>query len=131
MANAQAALGVMYQQGEVVKQDLSQAFDLYQKAAMQNNAEAQALLGTMYCEGEGVTQNTETAKQWFRKAADNGHTLAPLLLGTIYMKEQGVEGSANMLKWCEDFAQKQVKDKDAEFACKVLKRAKELEKTKK
>ena len=132
-AEAQYGLGLLYFNGTGTTQDKSKAFDLFRKSADQGIANAQALLGSMYRDGNGVQKNTETAMQWYRKAADNGHTLAALLFATMYMKEeQGIVGLPNILKWCEDFAQKQVKDKDAEFACKELQKAQiELEEIRK
>ena len=71
-ALAQARLGLMYTQGEGVRQDYTKARQWYEKAANQGKASAQYNLGVMYYEGEGVRQNIATAKEFFGKACDNG-----------------------------------------------------------
>ena len=71
-AEAQYNLGVMYANGQGVRQDYTQAVQWYRKAAEQGLAEAQYNLGVMYAKGEGVRQNYKIAKGWFGKACDNG-----------------------------------------------------------
>ena len=71
-AAAQFNLGVMYEDGQGVRQDYAQAVQWYRKAAEQGLAEAQYNLGVMYAKGEGVRQNYKIAKGWFGKACDNG-----------------------------------------------------------
>ena len=72
-ADAQSNLGVMYERGEGVRQDYTQARHWYEKAAKQGNAMAQSNLGVMYERGEGVRENSATAKEWFGKSCDNGY----------------------------------------------------------
>ncbi|MFU2077518.1 tetratricopeptide repeat protein [Avibacterium endocarditidis] len=71
-AKAQYNLGVMYKNGQGVKQDDFQAVKWYQKAAEQGNAQAQAMLGAMYTLGQGVKQDRNLAKMWAGKACENG-----------------------------------------------------------
>ncbi len=71
-AAAQYNLGVMYDNGQGVRQDDAQAVQWYRKAAEQGIAEAQYNLGVMYDNGQGVRQNYKIAKEWFGKACDNG-----------------------------------------------------------
>ncbi|MDY4595082.1 MAG: tetratricopeptide repeat protein [[Pasteurella] aerogenes] len=70
--NAQFNLGLMYANGQGVRQDYLQAVKWYQQAAEQGLAEAQVTLGIKYELGEGVRQNSATAKMWIGKACDNG-----------------------------------------------------------
>lgn len=56
-AGAQAKLGELYVEGQVVPQDYKKAFEWYSKAANQGNSEAQNNLGAMYALGQGVEQN--------------------------------------------------------------------------
>ena len=72
-ANAQGLLGIMYIQGQGVRQDYVQARQWFAKAAEQGNAEAQSLLGMMYEEGLGVRQDYAQAKEFFGKACDEGY----------------------------------------------------------
>ena len=72
-ASAQYNLGVMYENGEGVKQDYFKAKEWYTKAAEQGDASAQYRLGGMYSLGRGVRQDYFKAKEWFGKACDNGN----------------------------------------------------------
>ena len=72
-ANVQFNLGVMYANGQGVKQDDVEAVKWYRKAAEQGNANAQMILGTVYFLGKGVQFNKALAKEWFGKACDNGY----------------------------------------------------------
>ncbi len=75
-ATAQFQLGALYYQGKSVRQDYSQAFLWYRRAAQQGNVEAQYSLGNMYLMGEGIGQDDYEAKQWYEKAAAQGHESA-------------------------------------------------------
>ena len=70
---AQTILGVMYRDGDGVRQDYQRAVEWYTKAAGQGFAEAQYNLGAMYYNGQGVSQNKSTAKRYFGQACDNGY----------------------------------------------------------
>ena len=70
-ASAQFNLGVMYYDGQGVKQDYFKAVEWYQKAAEQGDASAQFNLGFMYDEGRGVKQDYSKAKEYFGLACDN------------------------------------------------------------
>ncbi|HFC6390643.1 TPA: tetratricopeptide repeat protein, partial [Neisseria lactamica] len=71
-AAAQFNLGVMYENGQGVRQDYVQAVQWYRKASEQGDAQAQFNLGVMYAEGQGVRQDYVEAVKWFRQAADQG-----------------------------------------------------------
>ena len=73
-AGAQLDLGWMYQNGDDVLQDDSEAVKWYRKAAEQGLASAQCNLGMMFMEGRGVARDKEEALHWFRKAARKGHS---------------------------------------------------------
>ena len=72
-AKAQLYLGWMYDNGQGVRQDYTQAVQWYRKAAEQGDAEAQYNLGLMYYKGEGVRQDLALAQEWFGKACQNGN----------------------------------------------------------
>lgn len=72
-SEAQAKLGELYVEGEVVPQNYKKAFEWFSKAAQQGNSQAQLIVGMMYFKGEGVQQNNELAEKWLRKAAENGN----------------------------------------------------------
>ena len=75
-ANSQSYLGLLYLNGEGVKQDYKKAILWYEKAATQGDVAAQSNLGNMYANGEGVRQDKKRGKEWFGKACDNGFQMA-------------------------------------------------------
>ena len=89
-ADAQQALGSVYNDGEVVRQDFAKARFWYEKAAMQEHALAQALLGILYLKGQGVSQDYSKSFYWFKKSSDNGYFKATVLLGMQYENGYGV-----------------------------------------
>jgi hypothetical protein len=76
-ASAQYILGIMYEYGEGVSQDMVQAMYWYRKAAEQGLSDAQFFLGAIYYNGEkGITKDYSQAIFWLRKAAEQGDTHA-------------------------------------------------------
>jgi len=82
-AEAQYNLGVMFDQGASVEQDLAQAARWYRKAAEQGFVDAQTNLGMMYYRGEGVPADLNEASKWLQRAADMGDLEAANLLEQI------------------------------------------------
>lgn len=80
---AQYNLGVLYDEGAGVEQDLAVAADWYRKAAEQGFIDAQTNLGTMYYYGQGVARDYHAAAHWFQLAADQGDTEASKYLSKI------------------------------------------------
>jgi TPR repeat protein len=88
---AQYNLGVMYDQGASVDQDLCKAASWYRKAAEQGFIDAQTNLGMMYYRGDGVTGDHTEAARWFQLAADKGDTEATTWLERI-TRERSLTG---------------------------------------
>jgi len=63
----------MYQKGQGVAKDDTQAVSWFRKAAEQGYPNAQYNLGVRYQEGKGVPKDEAQAKEWFRKAAAQGN----------------------------------------------------------
>jgi TPR repeat protein len=80
---AQYNLGVMYDEGTNVAQDLGKAADWYRRAAEQGFVDAQANLGMMYYQGQGVSYDLKQAAHWLQLAADKGDTEALEILQRI------------------------------------------------
>ena len=89
-AYAQHNLGVMYENGEGVPENDTEAVRWYRKAADQGLSNAQYNLGVMLDLGNGVPENDTEAVKWFRKAADQGHAKAQSNLGVMYATGEGV-----------------------------------------
>ncbi|MEN9912495.1 MAG: hypothetical protein RI956_939 [Pseudomonadota bacterium] len=81
------------------KQDYQTAFNYYQKAAAQGDANAQCNLGYMYdVNGRGVIKNESIAVEWYTKAAAKGHIEAQKNLSLIYEKNIKVQKEAEFQK---------------------------------
>jgi len=72
-AQAQHNLASMYNKGEGVGADDSEAAKWYLLAAKQGVSSAQYNLGNAYRNGEGVNQDYSEAKKWYLLAAEQGH----------------------------------------------------------
>ena len=68
-------LGVMYVEGQGVREDYHKARELYKKACDMKNGFACNNLGALYGKGQGVKQNRSIAKQYYGKACDLGNQL--------------------------------------------------------
>ncbi len=68
-AEAQYRLGLVYQNGQGVPQDYSEAMNLYRMAVEQGHSGAMNNLGFMYYQGQGVPQDDVRAHLWFSLAA--------------------------------------------------------------
>jgi TPR repeat protein len=89
-ANAEFQLGVLYNEGKVVPQDIEEAVRLFRSAADKGLVEAQYHLGLMYTDGLGVPSDAEESAKWFRKSADQGFAQGQTNLGTMYVTGTGV-----------------------------------------
>jgi len=65
-------LGVLYLDGEIVKQDDKKAFNYFSYAAERGDAGSQFYVGVFYKEGRIVKQSDDEARYWLEAAADQG-----------------------------------------------------------
>ena len=86
-AVAQAELGLRYQQGEGVVQDVKKAFYWFKKAAEQGNPIGLEEVGTAYYRGDGVAHDNQKAIYWWKQAAEKDKSSAMWWLGYIYSRE--------------------------------------------
>ena len=89
-ADAQVALGMMYEAGDGVPRDLDLAAGLYRLAAEQGNALGEYALAELYARGRGVPRDDARAVRWFRAAAEQGEPAAQFRLGYYYEHGLGV-----------------------------------------
>lgn len=89
-ATAQNRLGLLYNQGHGVPQNLLLAKQWFEKAAEQGDAGAQVNLGTLYLLGQGALESDQMALFWFRRAAEQQEMLAFAKLGFMYEHGRGV-----------------------------------------
>jgi TPR repeat protein len=87
---AQYKLGLMYNNGEGVKQDFGEAFRWFHRAAAQGYAPAQRSLGVKFEKGQGVKRNYGEAVRWYRHGAEQGDAAAQYRLGRMYVLGRGI-----------------------------------------
>jgi uncharacterized protein len=90
LAAAQYDLGLMYNNGQGVPQDDTQAFSWYQKAANQGYGDGQYRIGLAYYAGRGVAKDGVNAAAWFGKSANQRNGLAQSMLGVCNDEGFGV-----------------------------------------
>lgn len=78
----------MYEKGDGVEQNWSQAVAMYQMAAEKGDAQGQFNLAWCYYNGKGVNKNLKEATKWFQKAADQGNEGARKWLNTMAMRNE-------------------------------------------
>jgi len=88
---AQNNLGVMYLDGKVVPQNMSEAVRYLSLAAASGSSLGQNNLGGLYREGKGVPRDYVLAARWFTAAAGQGNGAAMYNLGLMYELGQGVK----------------------------------------
>ena len=127
-AAAQSYLGVMYYNGQGVKQDYKKAKEWFEKAAAQGNANAQLFLGSVYRNGiisrnnlGNISlkqyQDSQKAKEWFEKAAAQNQSHAQHELGVMYSKGEGIKQDKKVAK--EWF--KKACDNKVQKSCRIYK----------
>ncbi|MBI3775812.1 MAG: sel1 repeat family protein [Gammaproteobacteria bacterium] len=87
---AELMLAMLYEFGDIVKEDQREAVKWYSKAAERGVTEAQARLGIAYMFGRGVERDDEKSLELFRKSASHGHEGAQSSLGIMYEFGRGV-----------------------------------------
>lgn len=99
-AEALFDLAVMYDNGDGVERDTTQALKWYQEAAEQGLAKAQFNLAVLYFTGDGVVKDDGQAVKWFRRSAEQGIVASQHNLGAFYEKGIGVKSDiASAIQW--------------------------------
>lgn len=102
-AHAALQLGMLYQKGQIVKQDMKKALEYYLKAAELGNVTAQCMAGLLYSQGkDGIEQDRRKAFNLYRRAAERGYDTAQLYLAFGYVSgDGGVKDYAKGLEWLQ------------------------------
>ncbi|MBI3822015.1 MAG: sel1 repeat family protein, partial [Planctomycetes bacterium] len=93
---AQTQLGLQFEEGRDVNQNLDEAVRWYTRSAEAGFVLAQYRLGWMYEGGRGVTQDLGPALRWYREAAEQGYVAAQFNLARMH--EEGRGTSADIIE---------------------------------
>lgn len=85
-ALAQFRTGYLYERGDGVARDYTEAMRLYRLSAAQGNPVAQFRIGYLYEKGWGVAQDDDQVMQWYEKAAAQGNQPAGSRLAVLKVK---------------------------------------------
>ena len=98
-AETQFQMGLLYFNGQNVRQDYVMARRWFEKAAAQNHPESQKNLGVIYAQGYGVQQDYNIARQWWEQAAAQNHSGAQVYLGCLYANGHGIPRNYKLAKY--------------------------------
>lgn len=84
---AQSLLGLIYEHGYGIPQDLNKSASWYQLASLSGDREAEYRLGLLYLDGLGVPRNRMKAAEYFGLAAEKGQPKAAYNLGLFYLED--------------------------------------------
>ena len=97
---AQFHLGFMYDFGEGIPENDSEAVKWWHRAAGQGHRSSQVMLGIKYREGAGVRQDFALAAELLRRAAVQGDGQAEMLLGYMHLYGEGMrQDNAAAVNW--------------------------------
>jgi len=83
-ARSRFNLGVLYEHGKGVDQDIKQAVVWYRQAAKTGFADAQFSLANILMKGAGpVEKNIDEGLMWYLQAADAGHIQSQFIVGSL------------------------------------------------
>jgi TPR repeat protein len=90
-ADAIYALGLLYETGKAGQKDLTQAMNLYRKAAEAGSQpDAEYAVGRMILRGRGVPRDAPEGVKWLKRAAGHNQVAAQYMLGASYEAGWGV-----------------------------------------
>ena len=125
-ADAQYNLGMCYEKGDGVKENIKKAMDLYQSSAIQGYSKAQCRLGFFYKKGFGIERNNEKAALWYHKAAEQGLAEAQYSYGIYCELGHGVEKEKTIVyDYMDDTEEQEIKAKNEANGIKWIRKAAE------
>lgn len=99
LAPAQATLGMMFAEGEIIPKNQVEAVKWLKKSAEQGIKVAQYNLGLSYYHGTGVPKNDVEAMMWLRRAAKQGYKEAQSSLSFLYWEDGGHKNLIKAYLW--------------------------------
>ncbi len=105
-SDSQYQLGLLYQTGNGVEENIYQAIHWLTRAANANNVQAQYALAMLYRENASKPDDEKKAVNWYRRAAQAGHADAQYSLGLLYANGDMVQQNVELAKkWFSQSAQ--------------------------
>ena len=102
IAYAMFGIGAMYDSGDYLEQDYTQAKDWYERAVYLGCSMAMTNIGNLYYHGHGVDQDYAKSLEWYEKAVYLGYSTAMSNIGNLYYYGHGVDQDyAKSLEWYE------------------------------
>ena len=98
---AQIALGYYYETGAIASGTLTQAIDLYRKAAQQGDPLASWILGRHLYLGNGVPRDLDAAQKWLRMSADQNNAYGAYYYGRL-LADKDTTKAAKLYKIAAD-----------------------------
>lgn len=93
-------LGQLYETGQGVKKDYTEALRWYKQAAELGHAAGMFELGHFYETGQGVNKDDAEAMKWYKKAAELGRSDAMYRCGRLYHEGRGIRKDHDeALRW--------------------------------
>lgn len=106
-SEAQKLVGIIYNNGNLVKRDMQKALKYYKLAAGQGNKDVITGISSIYLE----QHNIKAAFPWAKKAADNGDVQSMSFVGMVYLNGKVVpKNEAAGLNYLKNAARKGDKD---------------------
>jgi TPR repeat protein/S1-C subfamily serine protease len=97
-------LGLLYEEGQGVPQNKEKAFEIFLRAAKDDNNDMSACLfkvGLAYLTGQGVAKDEQEAFEWFIKSANHGEygdSTSKFVLSYVYLNGIGTKKNINESK---------------------------------
>ncbi len=110
---AQLRLGELYENGNGVPQNVSEAAKWYKLAAEQGDMPAQLKLGELYENGNGVPQNISEAAKWYTLVAKQNDDNAFNALYSLATRTKSADAQYGMGEVCNELFDEDLRD------CKV------------
>ncbi len=104
-AEAQYHLGLMYLNGQGVRQAYDAAAHWLRESAEQGHDLAQRNLAVLYFKGQGVPRDHAATVEWLNRAAVQGCVLAQKDLARLYLKGDGVQDPVATASWLHHLAE--------------------------
>ena len=93
----QFLLGLIFYEGEIMKENLEKAFYWIKKSADKEYSKAQFYLGMMYFCGHGIEKDYNQSFRWLKKSAKQSHSEAEYYLSWHFKNGWGV--AVDSEKW--------------------------------